>query len=56
MGFVVHAADPVKCTPVIYAGTLYVETVITYIKVFVNRVNVLIPEKPLKHSNKHLKN
>ena len=55
MGFVVHAADPVRCTPVTYAGTLYVETVITYKKVFVKDVNVLKPEKPLKHSNKHLK-
>ncbi len=56
MGFVVHVADPVRCTPVTYAGILYVEIVITYRKVFVNYVNVLKPEKPLKHSNKHLKN
>jgi hypothetical protein len=49
MGFVVHAADPVKCTPVTYAEALCVKTVITYIKVSVNHVNMLKPEKPLKH-------
>ena len=49
MGFVVHAADPVKCIPVTYAGALYVETVITNIRVFVNHVNMLKSEKPLKH-------
>jgi hypothetical protein len=53
--FVAHAADPVRYTLVTYAGTLYVEIVITYIKVFVNYVNGLKLEKPLKHSNKHLK-
>ena len=40
---------PDKCTPIISAGALYVETVITYKKVFVNHVNILKPEKPLKH-------
>lgn len=55
MVFVVHAANPVRCTLVHYAGKLYVGTVTTYIRVFVDHVNHLKPKTPLKHSNRTLK-
>jgi len=49
MVFALHAVNPVRCILVNYAGILYVETVITYIKVFVNHVKGLNLQKPLKH-------
>jgi hypothetical protein len=49
MVFALHAVNPVRCILVNYAGILYVETVIIYIKVSVNPVRSLKLDKPLKH-------